>query len=141
MDKRRILIVANETVVDIEVPASIFEGAPPGDVEVVVVSPALNSRLRHWVSDTDEATASARRRLEASLETLAEAGIEASGQVGDPDPLQAIKDALVTVRPDEIVVSAHEPEQANWLERNVTVRARRLADLPVTEVAGRRRGP
>jgi hypothetical protein len=141
MDRRRILIVANETVVDIEVPASIFDGVEPGDVEVVVVSPALNSRVRHWVSDTDEATARASRRLQASLATLAEAGVAASGHVGDPDPLQAIKDALATVDPDEIVISAHAPEQANWLERNVTVRARRLAELPVSEVAGRRRQP
>jgi hypothetical protein len=73
------------------------------------------------------------------MATLAEAGIEATGQVGDPDPLLAIRDALATIDPDEIVVSAHAPEQANWLEQNITVRARKLADLPVREVAGRRR--
>ena len=70
MDRRRIVIVANETVVDIEVPAAIFEGTEPGDVEVVVVSPALNSRLRHWVSDTDGATA--------------EGGAPPAGLAGDP---------------------------------------------------------
>lgn len=139
MDKRRILVVANETVVDLEVPKEIFEDAAPGEIDVVVVSPALNSRLRHWVSDEDEARSDAKRRLDTTLATLAEAGIDANGQIGDADPLLAIKDALATVGADEIVISSHEPKQANRLEKKVTVRARRLVDLPIKEVAGRPR--
>jgi hypothetical protein len=139
MDKRRILVIANETVVDLEVPKEIFDDSQPGELDVVVVSPALNSRLRHWVSDDDGARANAKRRLETTLATLGKAGVEARGQVGDADPLLAIKDALATVGADEIVISSHEPERANRLERKVTVRARRLVDLPIKEVAGRPR--
>jgi hypothetical protein len=100
----------------------------------MVVSPALNSRLRHWTSDEDSARKVAQGRLEASIERLAESGVEARGCVGDGDPLQAIADALREFDADEIVISTHPPERSNWLERNITERARRLFALPVTHV-------
>jgi hypothetical protein len=130
---RRILVVANETVAGQtlmeEVHARVRDGT-----EVMVVSPALNSRLRHWTSDDDSARAVARGRLEDSLQRLAASGVEARGHVGDADPLQAIADALREFEADEIVISTHPPDRSNWLERNITERARRLFALPVTHV-------
>jgi hypothetical protein len=56
--------------------------AQAGAVEVAVVAPALNSRLRHWVSDEDPARATAAARLGAWLGALEGAGVRASGWVG-----------------------------------------------------------
>src|SRR4051812_40479513 len=51
--ERRILVVANETVGG----ARLFDEIPARSAsyreQVLVVSPALNSALRHWVSDED----------------------------------------------------------------------------------------
>jgi hypothetical protein len=66
------------------------------DAEVLVVAPALNSRLRHWLSDEDGARRRAAERADACVEQLERSGAHASGRVGDPDPMQAIEDALPT---------------------------------------------
>jgi hypothetical protein len=130
---RRILVVANETVAGVPLMEEVRTRVANG-TEVMVVCPALNSRLRHWTSDEDSARAIAHGRLQESLERLAATGVEARGHVGDADPLQAIADALREFPADEIVVSTHPPERSNWLERNVTERARRLFALPVTHI-------
>ena len=63
-----------------------------------------------------------------------EAGIEARGEIGDGDPLQAIEDALRTFAPDELVISTHPEGRSNWLERGVVAGARERFALPVTHV-------
>ena len=61
-------------------------------------------------------------------------GIEARGEVGDSDPLQAIEDAMRTFGPDEIVISTHPEGRSNWLERGVVTGARERFTVPVTHV-------
>ena len=73
---------------------------------MLVVCPALNSPLRHWASDEDGARAEAERRLGESLAALASAGVEARGEVGDADPVQAMDDAL---RPSAPTRSSSRP--------------------------------
>jgi GABA permease len=65
---------------------------------------------------------------------MRDAGVEADGEVGDGDPLQAIEDALRTFRPDELIVSTHPPGRSHWLERGVVEKARERFALPVTHV-------
>jgi GABA permease len=62
------------------------------------------------------------------------AGLDAGGEIGDGDPVQAIEDALRTFRPDELIVSTHPPGRSLWLERAVIERARERFDLPLTHV-------
>jgi hypothetical protein len=73
-----------------------------------VVAPALNSRLRHWISDEDVARRAAEERLAFCLERLTRAGLEARGVVGDADPLQAIADALYDFAANEIVIATSQ---------------------------------
>jgi nucleotide-binding universal stress UspA family protein len=101
---------------------------------VLVVTPALNSPLKHWVSDEDGARAAAQERLDASLAKLAEAGVQARGEVGDGDPLQAMEDALRTFGADEIIISTHPEGRSNWLERGVVQKARERFAVPITHV-------
>jgi uncharacterized membrane protein len=131
--RRRILVVANETVAGRALRAEVVLRAQ-GDVDVLVVCPALNSPLRHWASDEDHARAEAQKRLDGSLAALAEAGVLARGEVGDADPIQAMEDALRTFGADEIILSTHPPGRSNWLEKGVVARARESFDVPLTHV-------
>ncbi len=105
--ERRILVIANETVGGRTLRDMIRERSEGTGGEILVVTPALNSPLRHWASDEDNARAAAQERLDASLRQLASAGLRARGEVGDADPLQAIEDALRTFGADEIILSTH----------------------------------
>jgi nucleotide-binding universal stress UspA family protein len=132
--ERRILVVANETVGGSELLDRIRELASGGDARVLVVTPALNSPLRHLASDEDAARAAARERLDHSLAELERNGVDASGEVGDGDPLQAIEDALRTFGADEIVISTHPEGRSNWLERGVVSSARERYAVPIHHV-------
>jgi hypothetical protein len=132
--ERRILVIANETVAGHTLRSMILERSLDVREEVLVVTPALNSPLKHWVSDEDEARAAAQERLDASLAKLAEAGVQARGEVGDGDPLQAMEDALRTFGADEIIISTHPEGRSNWLERGVVTKARERFAVPITHV-------
>jgi hypothetical protein len=132
--ERRILVVANETVGGHTLRSAILEKSLDVREQVLVVTPALNSPIRHWVSDDDAARASAQERLDQSLAQLAAAGVEAKGQIGDGDPLQAMEDALRTFGADEIIISTHPVGRSNWLERDVVEKARERFAVPITHV-------
>jgi hypothetical protein len=131
--RRRILVVANETVAGRALRGEVVRRAG-GEADVLVVCPALNSPLRHWASDEDGARAEAELRLAESLAALEAEGVEARGEVGDADPVQAMDDALRTFGADEIVISTHPPGRSNWLEKEVIERARERYPVPITHV-------
>jgi hypothetical protein len=133
-EQHRILVVANETVGGAELLGTIRGRAEGRNAVVFVVCPALNSPLRHWASDEDDARSAAGDRLDRSLEGMRAAGLDARGEIGDGDPIQAIEDALRTFRPDELIVSTHPEGRSHWLERGVVDKARERFALPVTHV-------
>jgi hypothetical protein len=131
---RRVLVVAHHacpcpTLVD-----AVEDRAAGGHVHIV--APALNARLRHWVSDIDGALANAQRRLASVMETLRRRGLQVTAEVGDSDPLMAIDDALARFPADEIVLATRAPGDANWLERGLAARARERFPLPVIQLTG-----
>jgi hypothetical protein len=132
--ERRILVIANETVGGAPLLSEIRRRSEGVNEHVLVVVPALNSPLKHWVSDDDGAREAAQERLEASLAAMRAAGIDARGEVGDSDPLQAIEDAIRTFAPDELIISTHPEGRSNWLERGLVGGARERFALPVTHV-------
>jgi hypothetical protein len=99
--------------------------------EVLVVAPALTSRLRFWTSDSDQAIERAEDVQEETVERLDEEGIDASGDTGESDPLLALQDALQTYPADEIVLFTHPGSRRNWLEEGVLEQARERFDAPV----------
>jgi len=128
----RLLLIANRTCPCPDVLEEVRRRATDG--EVLVVAPALNRRLAHYVSDTDAAVRAARERLDRAIGWLVEAGIEARGEVGDADPVLAIEDALAGFPATEIVISTHPPERSNWLEKDIVRRAGECSGLPIVHL-------
>jgi hypothetical protein len=133
-NERRILVIANETVGGQTLRETIRERSEGWRAKVLVVTPALNTPLKHWVSDDDQARDAAQERLDRSLARLREAGIEARGEIGDGEPLQAIEDALRTFGADEIIISTHPEGRSNWLEKGVVSNARERFAVPIAHV-------
>lgn len=133
--RRRILVVANETVGGEALLKELQNRARGHNSEILVVTPALPaSRAQHWASDTDGATEQARQRMELSVLEIERLGLKAKGEIGDADPNTAIEDALRLFPADEILISTHPAERSHWLERGVVEKAREEIDLPVTHV-------
>jgi hypothetical protein len=102
------------------------------DAEVMVVSPALtDSPLRFWTSDADEAIEHARETADETVERLDEAGLDAAGDTGESDPLQALEDALQTFPADRIVVVTHPEGERDYLEDGFIEEAERRFGVPV----------
>lgn len=99
--------------------------------EVLVVAPALNTRTRFMFSDTDEAIGRADEVQEETVERMVEQGVDAAGDTGESDPLQAIEDALQTFEADEIVLFTHPEGRRNWLEEGLVDEAEGRFDRPV----------
>jgi hypothetical protein len=102
---------------------------PQSDAEpaVVVLAPATNSPLAEWASDVEEARFDAQRRLALSLGSLAAAGIEATGHVGDPNPVQAVEDELRTYPARELVLvsgASSQDDAIAELDRRLPLRVR-----------------
>jgi uncharacterized membrane protein len=133
-NERRILVIANETVGGERLRDEIHSRSEGYDEHVLVVTPALNSHLRHWASDEDNARVEAQKRLDASLERLRSGGIDARGEVGDAEPLQAMEDALRLFGADEIIISTHPQGRSHWLEKGIVETARERFAVPITHV-------
>lgn len=129
-----ILVVTNETAVGHTLYDAVTAAAVPTGADVTVVAPALNSRLRHWLSDEDGARRAAQQRLERCLRDLRHAGVHARGVVGDADPLRAIDDELAVRPADQLIIATHPEHRSNWLEQQLVERARAAFLVPITHV-------
>ncbi len=134
LGNRRILVVLNGIVEGEVFRRATGVGRRDEQAEVRVIASALNSRIRHWLSDEDEARRRAHLRLAATLESLCAAGIEADGRVGDADPLQAIDDALIEFHAEEIVIVTQPDRHSHWTTRDLSGQARRRFAPAVVQI-------
>jgi len=130
---RRILLVAGDAADADSLPRTM-QARARGPAQVLVVAPALNSRLRRWTSDEDGARAAAEARLHRCLARLRAHGVRAEGVIGDADPLQAVADTLPAFPADELVIATGPDPGARRLHRSVVERARLRFALPVLHV-------
>jgi hypothetical protein len=130
----RLLVISNETVEGDLLHDAIMGMAGERSASVIVVAPALNSRIRHWCSDEDPAREAAQHRLDRALARLRERGINARGSIGDADPLRAIEDALRIDAADELLIATHPEERSNWLAHNLVERALLQFGLPTAHI-------
>jgi hypothetical protein len=119
-ERAHVLVIGSETVVGEPVLAAVRERAQASPAEFTVVVPADPP--------------GAEERMKRTLAQLRAAGIEATGHVGDPDPVSAAINAVHDERVDEIIVSTFPQATSGWLRRDVIGRIRKGTGLPVHHV-------
>jgi hypothetical protein len=130
---KRILVVANETVAGQPLIDAVKARAGGEQVDVHVICPQNEPRHGYVIYDSMVREA-AENRLKMTLALLREAGIEAHGEVMDPDPYAAIMDALGEGDYDEIIISTHPETRSGWLREGLVDRVARAARRPVEHV-------
>lgn len=101
-------------------------------LEVRMVVPAVEaSPFRHTMGDVDEPKQQAKERLERNLKLLQGRGVQVSGEVGDPDPVQAAQDALLKGPADEILIFEHPEGERDWYEKGLYERAQESLEPPL----------
>lgn len=130
---RRILVVANETVGGSALIEAVRRHADDGSESIRVICP--QNRPKHGnVIYEDTVSAAAANRLELTLSDLREAGVEARGEIVDPDPYTAIRDALEAEGTDLVIISTHPQTRSGWLQRSLVNRVERDLGVEVEHV-------
>ena len=75
------LVIADESCVDPQFAGQGAAHAEGRTVDVLVIAPAIGSRLARWTGD-ESAHADARKHLDDTVAALAGAGISARGETG-----------------------------------------------------------
>ena len=130
---KRLLVVANETVGGAALIDAVKRHADQGDVHVTVICPQ-NQPKGGWVIYDDAARGAAENRLETTLAQLREIGIEANGEIMDPDPYAATIDAIHAFGADEIIISTHPDARSGWMRKDLPARIQDDSGLPVEHV-------
>ncbi len=130
-----ILVVANETLGAQSIVEAIRERAErEGETtHVTVVAPQTQPRSG-LVVYADAVRDAALARVDATVRALETLGLEAHGEIMDPDPYTATMDAVGEFRPDEIIISTHPETRSGWLRRDLVERVRDATGLPVDHV-------
>ncbi len=76
----------------------------------------------------------AQARVDLALAFVHTEGLNALGEVGDPDPYTATIDAVHEHHPDEIIISTYPETRSGWLRRDLIERLRQATGLPVEHV-------
>jgi hypothetical protein len=130
---KRVLVVANETVAGKPLIDAVKRAAAGGEAQVHVICPQNQPKHGYVIYDSMVRDA-AENRVKMTVALLREAGIEADGEVMDPDPYAAVMDALGDQEYDEIIVSTHPETRSGWLREGLVDRLTRAARRPVEHV-------
>lgn len=88
---------------------------PAAEVRLVAPAVATNS-IDGAFGEVDEPRVEARERLDRALVAVRRAGVIASGEVGDADPVQAAQDALLVKPAEEVLIFCHDGDCMQWYE-------------------------
>jgi len=132
-ERKRILVVANETVGGRALIEAVERHADGGEIEVHVVCPQNQPKHGHVIYD-ESVRSAAQNRMEITIAQLREAGLEATGEVADPDPYSAIMDALGEYDFEEIIISTHPETRSGWLRQDLITRVQQATRRPVEHV-------
>lgn len=131
----RYLVVGNQTLGSQTLLARLRRARERGECSFHVLVPASQAGgTWTWTEGGDRAAAEA--GLKEFLDGLRALGVEATGEVGDADPVVAIGDFL-TREPesvDEIILSTLPPGMSRWLGQDVPRRVERAFRVPLTHV-------
>ncbi len=132
-EPRKVLVVANETVTGQPLIDAVKRRADAGPISVHVICPQNQPKHGYVIYD-DTIRGAAENRLQMTLAQLREVGVEASGDVEDPDPYSAIMDAVGERDYDEIVISTHPDTRSGWLRQDLITRVEQATRRPVEHV-------
>ena len=132
---RRYLVVANQTLVGEHLVKEVRTRLASGRCQFHVLVPATHPE-DHAVWTEGEAQGIARRNLARALDLFRKVGASADGEVGDENPLTAIRDVLREQEFDEIILSTLPPGLSRWLGQDLVSRVDRAFAIPVTHVVG-----
>jgi len=130
---REILVVANRTLGGEKLLDAVRARAAAGDVRFRLVVPQTKPSAGLVIYD-EAVRESAQVRVDLATSLLADEGIEATGEVGDPDPFLAAMDAIAERRPAEIIISTHPATHSGWLRRDLIERIQNASGLPVEHI-------
>jgi hypothetical protein len=130
---RSYLVVANQTLTSESLAEAITARLRDGPIRTYVVVPLspVGGRLT-W--DEEKSRTAATERLADVLERLRTMGAEADGEVGDRDPVSAVRDAMRRIEVDEVIVSTLPRGISRWLGEDVPSRLRDAVAVPVVVV-------
>ena len=138
----RLLVVANQTVVGTHITNYVYElrKAHPA-IEVHVLVPATPRESDHTAApETPVGDASgvgrAADQLSSAVEALLNVGATVKGEVGGPDPMEAVSKVMETNEFDEILVSTLPLGKSRWVKMDVPQRLRRRYDIEVKHLVG-----
>ncbi len=97
------------------------EEASKGDARVVICVPRKNPTHGNIIY-ADAVYEAAQVRVDLARSVLRELGINAVGEVGDPDPYSATMDMVAEYHPDHIIVSTLPSTTSGWLRRDLVER-------------------
>ena len=130
----RILVVAHKTAATPALLDAVRERAARGPAEFTLLVPNSAHGLHKVVDPEDQEAGEANQVLELALPLLEQAaGSHVEGMIGDPNPLDAIHDAVNLQGFDEIIISTLPTRVSKWLKLDLPSKLSGLG-LPVTTV-------
>ena len=129
---KTILVVANETLGGQALIEAVRQRVA-ADTRFVLCVPQNRPRAGLVIYD-DAVFDAAQARVDLAVGFVRSEGIDAVGEVGDPDPYTATMDAVHEYRPDEIIISTYPETRSGWLRRDLIERVRQASGLPVEHV-------
>jgi hypothetical protein len=133
-DAVSVLIVAHRTAATTPLLDAVRERAGRGPARFTLVVPNSPRGLHRLIDPEDTDPKSAREVLDAALPLLSDAaGSRVEGLVGDPNPLNAVADAVNTRGFDEIIISTLPHTVSRWLRLDLPHKVAAFG-LPVTTV-------
>jgi GABA permease len=129
------LVVANQTLSGEHLVNEVRARLSSGRCQFHVLVPATHP-TEHALWTEGEAEAIARGNLAQALEIFRKLGAQATGEIGDEQPLTAIRDVLRDQEFDEIILSTLPAGISRWLGQDLVSRVERSFAIPVTHVVG-----
>jgi len=130
---RTVLVIANETIGGRPLIEAVRRLADEEETRFVLCVPQTRPRAGYVIYD-DAVFDAAQARVDLAVGFVRSEGIEAIGEVGDPDPYTAAMDAIREHDPDMILVSTYPESRSGWLRRDLVERIRQASGLPVEHV-------
>ena len=135
----RVLIIANKTLGGAEMLDRVGElNTPAGAASFYLLVPATPVGESPWEGGDYRRQAGfdeAGRRLEQGLALIPELGAEVDGEVGEADPIDAVRVLFDRgMAFDRILLSTFTIGLSRWLHLDVPDRLGRLTDLPIEHI-------